>query len=134
MTIVYAIEDAVTADEFVDVLQRSGLAERRPVDEPRRIAAMLEHGNLVVAARDGTKLVGVARSLTDFSYCCYLSDLAVDRDYQGQGVGRRLIDETRRAVGPDSMVLLLAAPKAMSYYPHIGMTKIDNAFLYPRKV
>ncbi|HJS31232.1 MAG TPA: GNAT family N-acetyltransferase [Alphaproteobacteria bacterium] len=132
MSVVYATEDALTAEEFVDVLRRSGLAERRPVDDPRRIAAMLAHGNLVVTARDRAKLVGVARSLTDFSFCCYLSDLAVDREYQGQGIGRRLIDETRRAVAPHSMVLLLAAPNANSYYAHIGMPKIDNAFMYPR--
>lgn len=133
MTVAYAIEDGVTADEFVDVLRRSGLAERRPVDEPGRIALMLKHANLMVTARYRGKLVGVARSLSDFTYCCYLSDLAVDRAYQMQGIGRRLIDETRRAAGPDSMVLLLSAPKAMSYYPHIGMSKVDNAFMHPRQ-
>ncbi|HJS31820.1 MAG TPA: GNAT family N-acetyltransferase [Alphaproteobacteria bacterium] len=132
MSVVYATVDALTAEEFVDVLRRSGLAERRPVDEPQRIAAMLEHGNLIVTARDQSRLVGVARSLTDFSFCCYLSDLAVDHAYQGRGIGRRLIDETRRAVAPHAMVLLLAAPRAMSYYAHIGMPKIDNAFMYPR--
>jgi predicted N-acetyltransferase YhbS len=130
--IVYAVEKGLTAEEFVDVLRRSGLAERRPVDEPDRIAKMVEHGNLMVTARDGRKLVGVARSLSDFTYCTYLSDLAVDRDYQKQGIGKALIDKTREAVG-DSMVLLLSAPKAMSYYPHIGMPKAENAFIYPRR-
>ena len=129
--IVYAVEK-VTAAEFVDVLRRSGLAERRPVDEPDRVAKMIEHGNLIVTARDGTKLIGVARSLSDFTYCTYLSDLAVDRAYQKQGIGKALIDKTREAVG-DSMVLLLSAPKAMTYYPHIGMPKADNAFIYPRR-
>jgi GNAT superfamily N-acetyltransferase len=130
--IVYAVEKGLTAEEFVDVLRRSGLAERRPVDEPDRIAKMLEHGNLIVTARDGRKLVGVARSLSDFTYCTYLSDLAVDRHYQKQGIGKALIDKTREAVG-DSMVLLLSAPKAMTYYPHIGMPKAENAFIYPRR-
>jgi predicted N-acetyltransferase YhbS len=130
--IVYAVEKGLTAEEFVDVLRRSGLAERRPVDEPDRIDKMVEHGNLMVTARDGRKLVGVARSLTDFTYCTYLSDLAVDRDYQKQGIGKALIDKTREAVG-DSMVLLLSAPKAMSYYPHIGMPKAENAFIHPRR-
>jgi predicted N-acetyltransferase YhbS len=129
--IVYAVEK-VTAAEFVDVLRRSGLAERRPVDEPDRVAKMIEHGNLFVTARDGKKLIGVARSLSDFTYCTYLSDLAVDRAYQKQGIGKALIDKTREAVG-DSMVLLLSAPKAMTYYPHIGMPKADNAFIYPRR-
>jgi ribosomal protein S18 acetylase RimI-like enzyme len=130
--IVYAVEKGLTAKEFVDVLRRSGLAERRPVDEPDRIAKMLEHGNLMVTARDNGKLIGVARSLSDFTYCTYLSDLAVDRDYQRQGIGRKLIDKTREAVG-DSMVLLLSAPKAMTYYPHIGMPKAENAFIYARR-
>jgi predicted N-acetyltransferase YhbS len=130
--IVYAVEKKLSAAEFVDVLRRSRLAERRPVDEPDRVAKMLEHANLIVTARDGGKLVGVSRSLTDFTYCTYLSDLAVDRAYQKQGIGKALVDRTREAVG-DSMVLLLSAPQAMTYYPHIGMTKAENAFLYPRR-
>ncbi len=131
--IVYAVEERLTAAEFVDVLRRSGLAERRPVDEPARIAKMLQHGNLFVTARDGGKLIGVARSLTDFAFCCYLSDLAVDRAYQKRGIGRLLVDKTRDAAGPDSMVLLLSAPAAMPYYPRIGMSKAENAFIFTRR-
>lgn len=131
--IVYAVEERLTAAEFVDVLRRSGLAERRPVDEPARIAKMLQHGNLFVTARDGGRLIGIARSLTDFAFCCYLSDLAVDRAYQKRGIGRALIDKTREAAGPDSTVLLLSAPAAMSYYPRIGMPKAENAFVFTRR-
>jgi ribosomal protein S18 acetylase RimI-like enzyme len=130
--IAYAVEERLTSQEFLDVLHRSGLAERRPVDEPDRIAKMLAHANLFVTARDGAKLIGVARSLTDFTFCCYLSDLAVDRAYQKQGIGKALIDKTRAAVG-DSMVLLLSAPNAMTYYPHIGMPKAENAFIFQRR-
>lgn len=131
-TIVYAVEERLTAAEFLDVLRRSTLAERRPVNEPDRIAKMVAHANLFVTARDGGKLVGVARALTDFTYCCYVSDLAVDKDYQRQGVGRALLAKTREAVG-DSMVLLLSAPQSMTYYPHIGMPKAENAFIFPRR-
>lgn len=131
--IAYAVEERLTADEFLDVLHRSGLAVRRPVNEPGRIAKMLAHANLFVTARDGVKLVGIARSLTDFAYCCYLSDLAVDRAYQRRGIGRALIDRTRETVGPNSMVLLLAAPAAIAYYPHIGMPKVENGFMFPRR-
>jgi GNAT superfamily N-acetyltransferase len=130
--IVYAREERLTVPEFLDVLHRSTLAERRPVDEPDRIAKMVAHANLFITARDGGKLVGVARSLTDFTFCCYLSDLAVDKDYQRQGIGRVLIDKTREAVG-DSMVLLLSAPNAMAYYQHIGMPKAENAFIFRRR-
>ncbi len=132
MNIRYAIEQGLTPAEFVDVLERSGLAARRPVGEPERIGKMLQHGNLMITARHDGKLVGVARSLTDFAYCCYLSDLAVDRAYQGHGIGKTLIDKTREAAGHDSMVLLLSAPAAMTYYPHIGMPKAENAFMFPR--
>ena len=97
MNVVYAVEDKLAPAEFVDILERSGLAARRPVGDPQRIARMLDHANLIVSARDGGCLVGIARSLSDFAFCCYLSDLAVDRAYQGRGIGRRLIEETRTA-------------------------------------
>ena len=126
--IVYAVEPDLTAAEFVAVLQRSGLAERRPVDHPARIARMVEHGNLVVAARDGGRLVGVARSLTDFAFCCYLSDLAVDRTHQGRGIGRALIERTRAAAGPDATLILLAAPGLDGYYRRVGLEKFDNCW------
>ena len=133
MSVTYAIEAKLAAAEFVDVLERSGLAARRPVGEPERIAKMLAHANLIVTARDGARLIGVARSLSDFAFCCYLSDLAVDRDYQRRGIGRELIERTRAAAGPGSMVLLLSAPEAMTYYAHIGMPKSDNAFIFQRQ-
>lgn len=133
MTIVYAREPQLTVAEFVDVLKRSTLAQRRPLDSAERVGRMLRNSNLILTARDGATLIGVARSVTDFAYCCYLSDLAVDEPYQKQGIGKRLIEETRQAIGPESMLLLLSAPKAMSYYPHIGMPKLENAFMYDRK-
>ena len=94
---------------------------------------MLKHSNLIIVAKDKTKLVGVARSVTDFAYCCYLSDLAVDLDYQGRGIGKLLIEKTREAAGPESMCLLLSAPEAVSFYQAIGMPQPDNAFLYKRE-
>ena len=95
---------------------------------------MLDHASLIVTARaqDDGRLVGIARSLTDWSYATYLSDLAVDRAFAGRGIGRRLIEETRKAAGTGSMLLLVASPDAAGYYEHIGMPKSDRAFLYPR--
>jgi predicted N-acetyltransferase YhbS len=133
MTIVYALEPQLAAEQFVDVLRRSTLAERRPVDDPARIAAMLRHADLVVTARDAEGLlVGISRAITDFSYCCYLSDLAVDVAFQGQGIGRELIRRTHEAAGPGTSLILLAAPTAKSYYPHIGMTQHDSCWVIPR--
>jgi GNAT superfamily N-acetyltransferase len=118
----YATEPGLGVREFVDVLRRSTLDGRRPVDDTAAIAGMLAHADVIVTARaaDGL-LVGVSRAITDFSYCTYLSDLAVDRQYQRQGIGRELIRRTHMTAGLNTTLILLAAPNAERYYPHIGM-------------
>lgn len=124
----YKIENDLSPDEFIDVLKRSTLAERRPIEDRVRIELMLDHANLIVTARDGEKLVGVARSLTDFAYCTYLSDLAVDESYQKKGIGKELIKQTKLVTGK-AKIILLAAPAAVDYYPKIGMMKHDQCFI-----
>jgi len=126
--IVYARELTLHPDEFVDVLKRSTLAERRPVNDIERIKNMCQNANLIVTARLNGKLVGIARSLTDFSFCTYLSDLAVDESLQKQGIGTRLIRETKLQ-SPLAKLILLSAPAAVGYYPKIGMTKHDHCFM-----
>lgn len=126
--IVYAREFTLHPDEFVDVLKRSTLAERRPVDDPERIGAMCQNANLIITARKDGKLVGVARSLTDFAFCTYLSDLAVDESLQKQGIGKKLIRETKLH-SPQAKLILLAAPAAVNYYPKIGMTQHNHCFM-----
>jgi ribosomal protein S18 acetylase RimI-like enzyme len=128
----FAIEPALSAEEFIDVLVRSTLSRRRPVDDPARIRGMLENADLLVTARCGGKLVGVSRALSDFHYCTYLSDLAVDEAFQRQGIGRELIRLTHEAAGRQTMLILLAAPDARSYYPHIGMLPHDSCWYLPR--
>lgn len=123
----YSKENNLTADEFIMVLQLSGLSERRPVNEPARIEAMLQYANLIITARIDGKLVGVARSLTDFSFCTYLSDLAVDKAYQRQGIGIELIKETKKA-SPLAKLILLSAPAAVEYYPKIGMSQWEQCY------
>ncbi len=130
----YALEPDLSAEAFIGVLQASGLAERRPVAERQRIEAMLRRADIIVTARDADRLIGVSRAIADFSYCCYLSDLAVDRAYQRRGIGKRLIERTRDAAGRDTALILLAAPAAADYYPRIGMTRHDACFLYPREI
>jgi GNAT superfamily N-acetyltransferase len=129
----YRRADGLDPAVYIDILTRSGLAERRPVGDRDRIARMLAGANLIIAAHHGNNVVGVARSLTDYAYCCYLSDLAVDRTYQGRGIGRRLIEETRRAAGPETMCLLVAAPDSISFYENIHMPRQPRAFMYPRE-
>jgi predicted N-acetyltransferase YhbS len=133
MTITYSVEQGLSPEEFIDVLDRSGLAERRPVEDRERVARMVKNANLIVTARENGTLIGVARSVTDFSYCCYLSDLAVDRAYQRLGIGKELMRRTHEAAGEECALLLLSAPAAMDYYPHVGFEKAENAFIVRRE-
>ncbi len=133
MSIAYFHDRKTTSAQFVDVLQRSTLAGRRPVDDLKRIADMLSHANLVCTAWDGDILVGVCRSLTDFSYCCYLSDLAVDVAHQKNGVGKELIRLTQSRLHPQCKIILLSAPKAEGYYPKIGFNHFHSAWILPPK-
>lgn len=108
MTIEFASEPQLSAEEFQAVLVASTLAERRPAQDLKRLDEMLRHADLVVTARNDRRLVGIARAITDFAYCCYLSDLAVDTQFQHKGIGRRLIEETHRAAGETTSLILLA--------------------------
>ena len=124
-------EGRLDAAEYAALVRSAGLD--RPVDDPPRMAAILAGSNLVVTARDGAgRLLGAARSVTDFAWCCYLSDLCVEKGRQRGGIGRLLLAETKRVVGPGCMVLLLSTPSTMGYYPRLGMERVPNAFLVRR--
>jgi GNAT superfamily N-acetyltransferase len=125
--ITYQQEQTLTPEEFIDVLTRSTLAERRPVDSPERIQNMLQHANITITARHNGKLIGVARSVSDFAFCTYVSDLAVDEAYQKQGIGKELLRQTKLKA-PLGKMLLLAAPKAQKYYPRIGMKNFEHCY------
>ena len=130
LEIQYRVEPELSAAEFVDVLRRSTLAERRPVDDEARVDGMLRSADVIVTARDPSgMLVGVSRAISDFNYCTYLSDLAVDESWQRRGIGRKLIDETHAAAGLCTTLILLAAPAAREYYPHIGMEAHDSCWI-----
>ncbi len=119
----YKVNAKITPAQFIDVLNRSTLGQRRPVDDRECMAGMVKHGNLCVTAWHGSTLIGVARSITDFHYACYLSDLAVDTRYQRSGVGKALIAHTQEQLGPRCRIRLIAAPGAAEYYPKIGFTQ-----------
>lgn len=131
--IAYQLEPNLSADEFIDVLVRSTLAERRPVAERATIEGMLAQADIVLTARKDGKLVGVSRAITDYHYCTYLSDLAVDQSCQRQGIGKELIRRTHLAAGLGTTLILLSAPQATTYYPHIGMTRHDSCWIIPRQ-
>jgi len=120
--IVYKIENNLSVEDFKTVLIESTLAERRPVNEPARLLNMVKQGNLIITAREQGKLIGVSRSFTDFSFCTYLSDLAVIKEFQKKGIGKELIRQTKLAA-PLAKLILLSAPDAIQYYTKIGMTQ-----------
>ncbi|MFI1281410.1 MULTISPECIES: GNAT family N-acetyltransferase [unclassified Streptomyces] len=114
--------------EVLRVYRESGLGERRPIGETERMAAMVRGANLVVTCRVDGELVGIARSISDFSYVTYLSDIAVVRAHQRSGIGRELIEATRKEA-PQAKIVLLSAPAAADYYPHIGFTAHHSAWV-----
>lgn len=129
----YRINAPLNVDEAIELYRASTLGERRPVDDRERMATMLANANLTVTAWDGDTLVGIARSVTDWAYCCYLSDLAVRSDQQKGGIGKQLIRETQAALHPEAKIILLAAPKAAEYYPRIGFEPHPSAWTIPSR-
>lgn len=124
----YRENATITAEQAIDLYKRSTLGERRPIHNVQTFEAMLKNANLTITAWDGETLVGISRSLTDFAYVAYLADLAVDQKYQRSGIGKRLIEETKSRLGPECMIVLLAAPKANEYYERIGFEHNPRAW------
>ena len=127
----YEENKTISAVELAEVFIQSGI--RRPVEDIPRLQKMLDQADMIITAWDGDKLVGIARAITDFSYCCYLSDLAVNKNYQKTGIGRELVYRVHKKLGEEVSLILLASPIAMEYYPKIGFTKIENGYIIPRK-
>lgn len=127
----YHMDRSISVEQFIDVLNRSTLGLRRPVADVECMQAMLDHANLLVTAWDDDVLIGVARSVTDFSYCCYVSDLAVDSRWQSQGVGRGLLGLTQEQLGPHAKLILLSAPGADSYYDRLGFVRHPRSWILP---
>ncbi|MEG8946772.1 GNAT family N-acetyltransferase [Rosettibacter firmus] len=130
MQIIYKYDIIPEVEQIIEVFNSSGI--KRPTNDKERINKMFFYSNLVVTAWDGENLIGIARALTDYCYCCYLSDLAVKKEYQNKGIGKKLIELIREKIGEQSMLLLLSAPNAMEYYPKIGFEKAENAFIIKR--
>ena len=130
LSVSYQVNQKPTVDEFVSVLERSGLAERRPVENSECLKGMIDNANLIVSARVGGTLVGIARAMTDFHYACYLSDLAVDSAYQGRGIGKELQAVILNQLKATCKLILIAAPKANSYYPGLGFDNNPRCWVY----
>ena len=129
MSFHYATDRTITADQFISLLSKTSLGARRPLHDRLRMETMLKHASLLSTAWDGDRLIGIARAVTDFAYCCYLSDLAVDEAYQKHGVGKALIALLQKQIHPGTKIVLLAAPQATAYYPHIGFEQHPSAWV-----
>lgn len=123
----YNVEKNISTEEFQHILNSSSLAERRPINDKERLTAMIKNASIIITARDNGKLIGIARSISDFVYCTYLSDLAVDMAFQKKGIGKELIRQTK-LTAPKAKLILLSAPKAKDYYPKAGMKNHDACF------
>ncbi|MGD8572341.1 MAG: GNAT family N-acetyltransferase [Gammaproteobacteria bacterium] len=132
MSIEYKINAPVSVDQFIELLRDSTLGERRPVDDRECMEGMINNSNLVVTAWNAGELIGIARSMTDFHYACYMSDLAVSKKYQRNGIGRKLQVTTQAQLGPRCKLILVAAPAADSYYEHIGFTNNQRCWILER--
>ena len=134
--VLYAREQDLDVAEFRRVLHESGLGATRPLDDEPRLKAMLANAGLIVTARlqqPGRPLVGVARGVTDSSWCCYLSELAVSASAQNLGIGKGLLDEARRQLGPQVSLILASVSGAVGFYERIGMPRMPDAFWYKRE-
>ena len=133
MSIEYKVNAPVTTDQFIELLRESTLGERRPIEDRECMEGMVKNSNLMVTAWHGEELIGIARSVTDFHYACYLSDLAVHRKYQKTGVGKKLQNITQEKLGSKCKLILVAAPSANSYYEHIGFSNNQRCWVLDRE-
>ncbi|MDX5628556.1 MULTISPECIES: GNAT family N-acetyltransferase [unclassified Brenneria] len=129
----YKVNVPVSSRQFIELLTKTSLGARRPLSDSETIEGMLENASLLVSAWQGETLVAVARSVTDFHFCCYLSDLAVSEALQHRGIGKKLIQVTAQQLSPKCKIILLAAPQAVDYYPRLGFTRHDSAWVIPVK-
>jgi ribosomal protein S18 acetylase RimI-like enzyme len=133
MSIEYKINESITTDQFVDLLKSSTLGERRPIEDIECIEGMISNSNLTVSAWQNGKLIGIARSVTDYHYACYLSDLAVSKEYQKLGIGKQLQILTQGQLGPKCKLILIAAPAVNQYYERIGFTNNPRCWVLERE-
>ncbi|MEO6903155.1 MAG: GNAT family N-acetyltransferase [Bacteroidia bacterium] len=131
MKIQFKVNAKVTADDVITIFKDSGID--RPINDSIRMKNILDNSNLIVTAWDGIELIGIARSITDYHYCCYLSDIAVKKKYQKAGIGRSLIEITQNTVGDQTMLILIATNTTMEYYQKSGFDKIENGLLIKKR-
>ena len=133
VSVEYKINQPITVAQFIGLLKRSTLGERRSIEDRACMAGMLSNSNLTVSAWDNAEIVCIARSMTDFHYACYLSDLAESKKYQKTDIGRQLQILTQQQLGPSCSLILIAAPAANAYYEHLGYTNNQRCWVLERE-
>jgi len=133
VNIEYKLNPNISSSEFIEILKNSTLGKRRPIEDSETIKGMIENADIIVTATIGDKIIGVARAVSDFNYCCYLSDLAVDEQYQKNGIGKKLISKVQEQLNDKCKIILLSAPDATQYYPKIGFTQHNSAWTLGRQ-
>ena len=133
MNIEYKLNKNIKSSEFIEVLKNSTLGRRRPIDDLETIKGMIENADIIITATIDDKIIGVARAVTDFNYCCYLSDLAVDEQYQKNGIGKKLISKVQEQLNNKCKIILLSAPDAIEYYPKLGFIQHNSAWTITKK-
>jgi GNAT superfamily N-acetyltransferase len=132
MQIQFRVNEKLNAQSVIDVFKSSGIV--RPIDDVKRIQTMFDNSNLVVSAWNGTELIALARSVTDYSYCCYLSDIAVKKEHQKFGIGKTLIELTQEAIGEDTMLIFLSNMAGLEYHPKAGFEKVENGYVIKKRL
>lgn len=134
MKIDYQLDPQITSEQFIEILENSTLADRRPVDSIECVEGMIKNADIIITATIDNKIVGVARAVTDFTYACYLSDLAVDEIYQRNGIGKGLLQKVQEQLSPKCKIILLSAPDATEYYPKIGFKQHNSSWTLDKKL
>ena len=122
----FKVNEKVKPEEVSNLYIASGI--NRPVDDLKRIRRMIENADLNITAWKNDQLIGIARAITDYSFYCFLADLAVDEEFQGKGIGKNLVRILKKQLSEEVSIILLSSPIAMDYYPHIGFEKVKNCF------
>ena len=129
MNITYEINPTITSTQFIEILNSSTLGKRRPIDDIDTINGMINNADILITAIHNNKIIGIARAVSDFNYCCYLSDLAVHSKYQNKAIGKMLISKVQEQLNNKCKIILLSAPNASEYYPKIGFTQHNSAWV-----
>ncbi|AZB16979.1 GNAT family N-acetyltransferase [Chryseobacterium indologenes] len=130
--IIFKINEKIEIKTIKDLFFMSDYLPISNMNDDLRLQKMFDNANLVVSAWSENKLVGIARSLCDFSYCCYLSDICVNKEFRHLNIGKRLIEITREHAGKECKIILHSSEDALNFYDKIGMKRISEAFIIQR--